>query len=170
MRADSPSERPLSITLKHHKTLLKLSCKILTSHKRLREAEEEEEEVKSCWTNRKKDSFSEQTPVRCAVPRLGLHDHMGSREGLLRGGLLKAIFTHTWSTEIRPKKMFYLVLVSDRPCQFMCDPNYFMSLEKKKTTQKTHKYTIQHAGSVHCCCKKKEKMSYLSLAATGKIK
>ena len=25
----------------------------------------------------------------------------------------------------------YLVPVSDRPCQFMCDPNYFMSLGKK---------------------------------------
>ena len=30
---------------------------------------------------------------------------------------------------MRPKS-FCLVPVSDRPCQFMCDPNYFMSLGK----------------------------------------
>ena len=30
-----------------------------------------------------------------------------------------------------PKKMFCSVPVSDRPCQFMCDPNYFMSFNKK---------------------------------------
>ena len=33
---------------------------------------------------------------------------------------------------IRPKNKFCLVPVSDRPCQSMCDPNYFMSLKKKK--------------------------------------
>ena len=33
------------------------------------------------------------------------------------------------------KKIYiYLILVSDRPCQFMCDPNYFMSLGKKTKT------------------------------------
>ena len=32
------------------------------------------------------------------------------------------------AARIRPKKKFCLVPVSDRPCQFMCDPNYFMSL------------------------------------------
>ncbi|CAL8287285.1 unnamed protein product [Arctogadus glacialis] len=31
------------------------------------------------------------------------------------------------SCYIRPKTNFCLVPVSDRPCQFMCDPNYFMS-------------------------------------------
>ena len=35
------------------------------------------------------------------------------------------------SMSLRPKKNNYLVPVSDRPCEFMCDPHYFMSLEKK---------------------------------------
>ena len=30
---------------------------------------------------------------------------------------------------VRPKHFFSLVAVLDGPCQFMCDPNYFMSLE-----------------------------------------
>ena len=45
---------------------------------------------------------------------------------------------------VGPKKNVYLVLVSDRPCQFMCDPNYFMSFEKKIFgKKKLHKKHIQ---------------------------
>ena len=37
-----------------------------------------------------------------------------------------------WLTnQTGPKKIFCLVPVSDRPCQFMCEPNYFMSFIKK---------------------------------------
>ena len=35
-------------------------------------------------------------------------------------------------SEIGPKKYFFLVPVWFRPCQFMCDPNYFVSLGKRK--------------------------------------
>ena len=37
---------------------------------------------------------------------------------------------------VRPKKTISLDPVSDRPCQFMCNPNYFMSFGKKKRKKK----------------------------------
>ena len=38
--------------------------------------------------------------------------------------------------QLRPKKLFCLVPVSDRPCPFVCDPNYFMSFKKKEKKEK----------------------------------
>ena len=57
---------------------------------------------------------------------------------------------------IRPKKCFCLVPVSDRPCQFMCNPNYFMSLGKKKPIFFFNPQ-IQHTThwEYPCCCTKK---------------
>ena len=46
-----------------------------------------------------------------------------------------------------------LVPVSDRPCQYMCDPNYFMSFIKKKKKKKidaNYNYVlVQHLFILH---------------------
>ena len=51
------------------------------------------------------------------------------------GKCLKTLPAHSdpvSAVSLWPKNVFSLVPVSDRPSQLMCDPNYFMSLGKKK--------------------------------------
>ena len=99
------------------------------------------------------DSQSRQAPDLDCLIKLQAQ-HTQQRHLIFLTGTLIVLVIVIVIIIIGLKKMFNLVPVSNRPCQFLWDPNYFMSLGKKKIKKlkitKKIKTQIQHAGSIHC--------------------